>query len=263
MKTLNLAQILILISFALGSGNTLAQVNDPGGSDELVHFSTMDAMRNGVYEGAISIGRLKKYGDFGLGTFDALHGELVALNGVFFQILPEGKVIRANAAKFSPFASVTRFKPDIKRKFNAAASLDSLQQSLLAVLPSKNQFYAIRIHAHLRSIVLGGSNAVSPDDKRGIADLMKVRPVYRAENLSGTFVAFYSPSYIGGIDLSPFHIHFISDDEKIGGHVIDCAFTSADIVAELDEKNEYRLLLPQASTGYQKEWKARSGSSSY
>lgn len=264
MKThKHLTQLLYFLIMSMPVGFVRAQIPNEKHPDELFHLSTMDAMRNGIYEGMINIGTLQQHGDFALGTFHALDGEMVALDGVFYRITSTGSVVKANADELSPFASVTFFEADTKKTIGTVQSFEELQRSILASLPSKNRFYAIRIHSRLNSITLGGSNKVSDNDKRGIAELMNVRPQYKANNVSGTFVGFYNPTYIGGIDLSPFHIHFISDDRKLGGHVMEVSFSSDPITLELDEKNTYLLKLPEQSEGYNKNWNAASGTKSY
>ena len=47
--------------------------------------SLMSALISGVYEGQITMAELLKHGDFGLGTFNNLDGELVALNSKIYQ----------------------------------------------------------------------------------------------------------------------------------------------------------------------------------
>lgn len=52
---------------------------DPGTQrDVLMQVSTIDALVNGIYDGVMSVGMLKKYGDFGIGTFEGLDGEYVS-----------------------------------------------------------------------------------------------------------------------------------------------------------------------------------------
>ena len=47
--------------------------------DTLTPVSTIDAILNGLYDGIITYGELKEWGDFGIGTFEGLDGEMVAL----------------------------------------------------------------------------------------------------------------------------------------------------------------------------------------
>jgi len=46
--------------------------------------SPINAILEGLYRDDITIDALKKKGDFGIGTFNNLDGEMVALNGSFF-----------------------------------------------------------------------------------------------------------------------------------------------------------------------------------
>ena len=56
----------------------------------LFQTSTIDALLGGNYEGDVSFAELRARGDFGLGTFDALDGEMVALDGDFYQVKADG-----------------------------------------------------------------------------------------------------------------------------------------------------------------------------
>ena len=47
-----------------------------GRRDEVYQTSTMGALLAGVYEGNVTIRELLRHGDFGLGTFNALDGEM-------------------------------------------------------------------------------------------------------------------------------------------------------------------------------------------
>ena len=51
-------------------------------SSEIYQTSTMGALLGGVYEGDVTIGELLRHGDFGLGTFNRLDGEMLVLDGV-------------------------------------------------------------------------------------------------------------------------------------------------------------------------------------
>lgn len=232
--------------------------------DKIFHYSTMDAMRNAVYSGDLSIKELKKRGDFGLGTYNQLDGEMIALDGIFYRISGDGSIAEADVRNFTPFTSVTFFKNDTSFKLNTIENFAALLPEITKNLPSTNRFYAVKIKCTFANVTVGGANKVSETETAGLADLMVNRPIYKKENVSGTIVGFYSPSYIGGVDLSPFHFHFISDDRKFGGHLIEGSFRKdKDISVTLDEKNGYEIMLPQKSAGYQNSWKTSSSQSTY
>ena len=57
----------------------------------LFQTSTIEALLQGNYDGDVSFAELEDRGDFGLGTLDALDGEMVALDGAFYQIKADGR----------------------------------------------------------------------------------------------------------------------------------------------------------------------------
>src|ERR1051325_6241811 len=70
--------LAVLILPLLFSTSGAAKREDSRHADEMFQVSTLDALSEGLYQGALSFGELKKNGDCGLGTFDSLDGEMVA-----------------------------------------------------------------------------------------------------------------------------------------------------------------------------------------
>src|SRR5690242_7808224 len=58
--------------------------------DVLYQVSTLGALQQGLFTGAEPIGTLKQHGDFGLGTFDGLNGEMIVLDGKVYQVTVDG-----------------------------------------------------------------------------------------------------------------------------------------------------------------------------
>lgn len=48
----------------------------------LFQTSLMAALLDGIYEDDMTVGELLGHGDFGIGTFNALDGEMVVVDGV-------------------------------------------------------------------------------------------------------------------------------------------------------------------------------------
>src|SRR3712207_1305730 len=82
----------------------------------LFQTSTIEALLDGNYEGDISFAELEERGDFGLGTFDALDGEMIALDGDFYQVRADGRAYAVDKQSRTPFAVVTFFEPDLSRQ---------------------------------------------------------------------------------------------------------------------------------------------------
>ncbi|MEM7009622.1 MAG: acetolactate decarboxylase, partial [Thermodesulfobacteriota bacterium] len=77
------------------------------------------------------------------------------------------------------------------------------------------------------------------------AGVIEDTPIFSIEDVSGTMVGYKSPYYFGddtfvvenitvGIAEFPWHVHFISDDETIMGHVREC---------EIDPGNDVEIAL--------------------
>src|ERR1700757_957298 len=69
----------------------------------LYQVSTSTALVEGIYQGAVRIGTLREHGDLGLGTFENLDGEMVVLDGHFFQVRGDGSVRECDDDDLSPF----------------------------------------------------------------------------------------------------------------------------------------------------------------
>lgn len=239
-----------------------AQADDRKVSEDAIfHYSVMDAMRNGVYRGDLSVKDLPKVGNVGLGTFNNLDGELIGLDGTFYRIAPDGRVHEAEPDRKIPFGSFAFFREDTRSELKVTGDFDAFQKQLLAALPEPNQLYAIRITGTFPEIKVGGANKISDSDRTALADLMKGRPIYTGKDIKGTIVGFYSPPYIGGIDLSPFHLHFISDDKAVGGHVVGMTLTGAALDLALDAKAGMTIELPREQADFNRSWSSSSGTS--
>ena len=70
------------------------------------------ALVQGIYERAVSSTFLLNYGDFGIGTFDNLDGEMVVLDGVIYQVRSDGIVNKIVDDIGTPFAVVVKFAAD-------------------------------------------------------------------------------------------------------------------------------------------------------
>jgi len=78
----------------------------------LYQVSTATALVEGIYQGAVRVGTLREHGDLGLGTFENLDGEMVIVDGQFFQVRSDGSVRECGDDVLTPFAVITRFAPD-------------------------------------------------------------------------------------------------------------------------------------------------------
>jgi hypothetical protein len=74
----------------------------------LYQVSTATALVEGIYEGAVQVSTLRNHGDLGLGTFEGLDGEMVIVDGHFFQVRGDGSVREVRDNVLNPFAGSDR-----------------------------------------------------------------------------------------------------------------------------------------------------------
>jgi len=70
--------------------------------DVVFQASTLDALMTCAYDGQMTCGALRRHGDLGLGTLDALDGEMAVLDGMIYRVRSDG---RAEPAPSGPRAA--------------------------------------------------------------------------------------------------------------------------------------------------------------
>ena len=241
--------IIILVLLLVGAAVALwAGQNHKPLADTLYQVSTKSALSNGSFGGVISANELKQHGDFGLGTFEGLDGEMIVVNGSIYHATYDGKVSVAGDNASIPFAQVTFFKADLTVPVNVSTEVThygandttalngpynytQLVSVLNMYIPPNGTFYAIRIDGNFSYMKIRAAPGEEPP-YTSLADALKNEHVYELHNVSGTLVGFYSPEYSDGIGFTGYHFHFITDDRTKGGHVYD--FTADGQDAQLD-----------------------------
>ena len=206
---------------------------------ELFQVSTLDALMAGCYDGEFTIGELARHGDFGLGTFSGLDGELVALDGEFYQMRADGSVVAADPEMTTPFAAVQRFVPDASGDLPSGATIRDLAGSTTR----GGEFYSIRIDGRFRSI---RARAV-PRQQKPYVPLVEAasdQAEFSFVDVAGSMVGFRYPDFAAGIGVPGFHLHFISADRAKGGHVLDFIIDRGEYA--VDHTSDFHLELPGA-----------------
>ncbi|MCW4021036.1 MAG: acetolactate decarboxylase, partial [Candidatus Bathyarchaeota archaeon] len=113
--------------------------------DVIFQSSTISALLVGVYDGNMTCKELSEKGDFGLGTFQGLDGEMIGLDGRFYQVKVDGAVYSVDDSTKTPFAVVTFFESDKTVQVEEAMNCSRLEQYLDSLLPTKNIMYAVKM----------------------------------------------------------------------------------------------------------------------
>src|ERR1700742_2356555 len=112
---------------------------------EVYQISTMGALLDGVYDGDVTIRELLQHGDFGLGTFNCLDGEMLVLDGVCYQLRSDGSATVADLDERTPFAAVTWFRPDHSFDISTPCDRGAVKELIDNTLESTNFMVAVRI----------------------------------------------------------------------------------------------------------------------
>lgn len=212
----------------------------------LIQVSVIDALLQGFYDGFMPLDELKSYGGFGIGTFNALDGEMIVLNDTVFQVRADGNVYLPADSETTPFAAVTPYLTDTSYVLNEV-DFASLDENFNTYFPTPNIFYLVVIkgefsYMHTRSV------PVQEKPYPPLADVTSNQPEFEFENVQGDIVGFYCPAYAKGINVTGFHLHFLDKNRQKGGHIID--FTLKSGTMELGYLLDYRLILPTGGDFY-------------
>jgi acetolactate decarboxylase len=209
---------------------------------ELYQTSLMSALIDGVYDGDKTIEQLLQHGDFGLGTFDELDGELVAFDSEVHQLREDGSARLARMDQKTPFAVVTKFRPTMFGAFGSPLDKSEVQDILDELIGSPNLFCAFRIDGHFERV----ETRTVPRQTlpyRPMLQAIERQPVFTFKESPGTLIGFRCPEYVQGINVAGFHVHYITDDRQGGGHVLDYRLTEGRV--EVARISRLRIDLPR------------------
>jgi acetolactate decarboxylase len=212
-----------------------------GDEDKTVfQTSTVNALMEGASTGDMTMGELKTHGDFGLGTFDGLDGEMIELDGKVFQVRADGRAHPVEDSARTPFATVSFFKADESARLDRPCDQRAMLAAVAAMLPSENIFHALRIEGRFDYVK---TRAVAKQDKSvGLEDATREEPIFEFNDVEGTIVGFFTPDYLRGVNVPGYHLHFITADRSAGGHVLDCR--TKDVTIKIHHTPEFELGTP-------------------
>ncbi len=221
VPALMLASILCASAAAHAGAPNAAQ-------DVLYQVSTSNAIVIGAYDGVTSSGELKRHGNFGIAAADALGGEMMLVDSVWYRVMPDGAVQVADDALTIPFGMVAYFQPTIRFDVDSSTTYQALRAEVERHLPSRNVFYAVKLEGRFASM----KNRTFPTQSkpyRNQAVVTDEQIIFETKDTEGTLLGFWFPDYIYGINLPGLHLHYLSKDKQHGGHTLDFTATAATV----------------------------------
>lgn len=207
----------------------------------IFQVSTTGAIVKGVFGGCTTVTDLKSHGDFGLGTFENLDGEMMMLGGICYQAVADGVTVEADDTWQVPFATVTRFRADRSEEIEGIADLDTLQIRLDGLRPSQNIFVGLRLDGVFERIDMRAACKAQPGE--GLVEATSHQSEFSFENIHGTIIGFWTPTFAKALNVAGYHLHFVSADRTKGGHVL--GVKAEKLTAALHLETDFHLGIPE------------------
>ncbi len=205
-------------------------------------YSTLQALIEGVYDGERTLAELRRHGDFGIGTFNALDGEMILLDGAFYQVRADGAVYQPPLQTRTPFAAVVSFTAEetweLPAGLDYAAFRDWLDEK---VGGADNLPVAVHVRGRFGRVRTRSVPAQLPPYPR-LTEVTRHQPEFEIKACAGRLVGFRLPPYLAGVNVAGYHLHFLSDDLHCGGHLLD--FETVGGTVEICRRHRLVLDLP-------------------
>lgn len=201
-------------------------------------LSPFSMLKQGHYDGVMTVDEVRRHGDLGLAAADQLNGEMVMVDGQFYQFLASGQVVQPPADMRLPFAEVTTWTGG--RDVPVAPG-----QTLATTAPPSGSgaFYAVRMEGTWDTVIVRTFHRQTrPYPPLDTA--VHHQAVDTLVNVRGTMAGFWQPAYAQEISIPGYHVHVITDDHARGGHVL--SFRARSVRMQLSERPDFAVHVPSA-----------------
>ena len=236
--------MLLLIIFFSSANAQSPSDNISAERDVINQVSLLQGLTFGDYNGSIPVAQLKELGDTGIGTFDALNGELIMLDGIVYRAAYDGTIEVVPDEETIPFSNVTFFDIDENIQLSGIDSVNTLKDMLDQKVSQTgdNRFYMVTVEGVFNTMQVRSELPQTKPYKPLAVVLETDQTFFDYENIAGTVVGLYCPAYMSDLNAVGWHFHFISDDRQAGGHVLN--FSAEDISVSIDRSDYFAMVLP-------------------
>ncbi len=211
-----------------------------GLDDTAFQTSTIGAVMDGVYHGDTTVRELREHGDLGIGTFDALDGEMVMVDGAVYRMDGDCAAHVAADEARTPFATVTHWTAKHSSNVRPGTDVAGLQAQLNTIMSSHNYVYAVRAECRFAWIKVRSVKPQEPGTR--LVDATRSQTVRTFDGCDGTLVGFFTPEFLAHVNVPGLHLHFITRARDAGGHVLAASVDAGTVMT--DETTRLSLALP-------------------
>ena len=213
-------------------------------TNKIYQASTLQALALGYTRPVVTVQELLDHGDTGLGTFENVDGEMIIIDGVCYQARQDGSVVPTDGKAGVPFAVSGFVKDGRSFDIEKLTDIEAIKQELTLRIEEDfglNSIHIARIDGFF-DIIHARAGAPYRSQHVTLKNILsKTQKDFSFENLYGTLVCVYYPDYMDGINAAGWHLHFISQDRKLGGHVFRVSMASGECLLQKMDRIEIQL----------------------
>jgi acetolactate decarboxylase len=211
---------------------------------QIYQSATMEALLSGVYDGALTIRELLNHGDFGLGTFNGLDGELLILDSTCHRLRSDGSATQVSLDERVPFAVVTRFQPQITLDITEPLDRTAVTALVDDAVGSTNSMAAVHVTGRFETI---RTRTVTRQERpyRPFTEATHDQREVASTDVTGTLAGFRMPPWMQGISVAGYHAHFLDADRTRGGHALGYRLVRGTV--DIGVYTEFHLSLPRTA----------------
>ncbi|MDQ1084541.1 MULTISPECIES: acetolactate decarboxylase [Microbacterium] len=188
-------------------------------SGAVTQFAVLDALLAGVFSQGSPVADVRAAGDTGVGCCEGLGGEVVIVDGAVYECTADGPPRLMAEEELLPFVDVCFFGDAIETSVSDL-DLPGLDTAVQQGLLSRNLFHAVRVDGTIARVLTRVPRPQRPPF-RPLAEVAAEQIETTTLDCPGSLVGFWMPRIYQGITVAGLHLHFLSDDRSIGGHVLD------------------------------------------
>ena len=215
--------------------------------NKMYQVSTLQALALGYSRAVISVDELLQEGDTGLGTFEDVNGEMIVMEGHCYRADQDGNIQEVDPETGVPFAAVARLYGDQEFPLNDMPDIDSVRTELTRKIEERfglNSMHVVKIEGLFKKVD-ARSEAPYRSHHVPLKEVLgQTQKAFIFEEIRGSLVGVYFPDYMDGINMPGWHLHFLSEDKSVGGHVFDVCIREG--AASVDKITNMVIKLPDS-----------------
>ena len=209
--------------------------------------STLNALMMGNFDGAVTVGCLKRHGAWGIGTYEGLDGEAIICDGHAYNAHSSGSASEYPNTSRLAFATVANFTGRAGSVcLDTTGSLDEaraeLERRRRAYDDNDNAWALVALHGTFPHVRVRSCKKCETKPYPTFPELASNQHEHAYEHEHGWAIGVWTPAYQQGINLPGWHLHYLSDDHARGGHLLELSVDKAE--GKLETYCRFEMALP-------------------